>query len=248
MFRYDSAEGLVQCVSCASAFDPEPKSPALFSESGGSNSGVQVTRNGLPGEMAASANGDFVFFGTFAALLPSDTDGEAPSPLLGAAFSVSSDVYEWRKAGVDGCDHVQGCLALITNGRGGFMNIPLGTDASGRDVFFYTNSKLGPNDNDAAGDIYDARIDGGEPGAPARPVECEADACSTPPSAPSDVSPSSSTFTGPGNQTPPPSATTGTPAKSKQAKPKKKVKGKHAKKKNRAGKKTLKRNRKRGGR
>ena len=76
---------------------------------------------------------------------------------------MSSDVYEWRKPGIDGCDHVQGCLALITNGRGGFMNIPLGTDASGRDVFFYTNSKLGPNDNDAAGDIYDARIDGGEP-------------------------------------------------------------------------------------
>ena len=248
VYRYDSAEGLIQCVSCASAFDPEPKSPAVFDVSGGSDSGVQGTPNGDPRDMIASADGDFVFFGTFAELVPSDIDGEVPSTLLSASFSVSSDVYEWRKPGIDGCDHTQGCLALITNGRGGFMNIPLGTDASGRDVFFYTNSKLGPNDNDAAGDIYDARIDGGEPGAPARPVECEADACSTPPSAPSDVSPSSSTFTGPGNQTPPPSATTGTPVKSKQAKPKKKVKGKHAKKKKRAGKKTLKRNRKRGGR
>ena len=58
----------------------------------------------------------------------------------------------------------QGCLALITNGRGGGLNILLGTDESGRDVFFYTKSLARlPGDRDSAGDIYDARIGGGSP-------------------------------------------------------------------------------------
>ncbi len=239
VYRYDSAEGLIQCVSCASAFDPEPKSPAVFDVSGGSDSGVQGTRNGDPRDMIASADGDFVFFGTFAELVPSDINGEVPSTLLSGDFSVSSDVYEWRKPGINGCDHVQGCLALITNGRGGFMNIPLGTDASGRDEFFYSASKLGPNDNDSSGDIYDARIDGGEPGIPARPVECEADACSTPPSAPSDVSPSSSTFTGPGNALPSSSKPTVKPKKKTKAK--KKIVKKKSRKKGGKAKKSTKR-------
>lgn len=30
VYRYDSAENVVQCMSCASAFDPEPKYPSIF--------------------------------------------------------------------------------------------------------------------------------------------------------------------------------------------------------------------------
>ena len=56
---------------------------------------------------------------------------------------------------------VQGCLALITSGRGGHLNLLLGSAEEGRDVFVYTGSQLIPSDTDTAGDIYDARIDGG---------------------------------------------------------------------------------------
>ena len=62
----------------------------------------------------------------------------------GGTTSPSSDVYEWRKDGVDGCGQLQGCLALITDGRGGFYNLLLGIGDEGRDVFIYTHSQLLP--------------------------------------------------------------------------------------------------------
>ena len=71
-------------------------------------------------------------------------------------------------------------------------------------MFFYTSSQLVPQDDDTAGDIYDARIDGGFAPPPPPPVECEASECSTPASAPNDVTPGSLTFTGEGNLLPPP--------------------------------------------
>lgn len=207
VYRYDSEESVLQCMSCSSSFDPEPKLTAVFGDIGG-NGGILRSLTGYPRQQFASANGDYAFFDTPSALLPSDVDGEvAPEAGLtpgesentSTEFSVSSDVYEWRKPGIDGCTHVEGCLALITSGRGGFLNLFLGTDESGRDAFIYTNSQLVPGDEDTAGDVYDARIGGGMPPPAPRPVECEGDACSTPASAPNDETPSSFTFSGAGN-------------------------------------------------
>ena len=106
VWRYDSVEAVVQCVSCSSSFDPEPGLSALFTE------GERVT---------ASADGDFVFFDIPAALVSGDVDGEV-WPGSDNVYSLSSDVYEWRRVGVDGCSRVQGCLALITSGHGGYLN------------------------------------------------------------------------------------------------------------------------------
>ena len=249
-FLYDSAENVIECVSCASPFDPEPKLPA-FATGEGSGAGHSLTRDGMPGETMFSANGDFAFFDTPAALVPQDVNGERepeepngenPSP----SISVSSDVYEWRRNGIDGCGHVQGCLSLISSGREGFRVLLLGSTESGSDVFFTTRSQLGPNDNDNSLDIYDARVDGGEPPLPPRPVECEGDACSTPFAPPSDLTPSSATFQGAGDvgATSPeakPKPKPGKKTKKKKAKPKKK--GKQGK---RAGKKAKKSNVRRG--
>ena len=185
VWRYDSVEAVVQCVSCSSSFDQEPRLSSLFTE------GERVT---------ASADGDFVFFDTPAALVSGDVDGEV-WPGSDNVYSLSSDVYEWRRVGVDGCSRVQGCLALITSGHGGYLNKLIGTTPSGQDVFFSTNESLVKSDKDTAGDIYDARVDGGF-AEPPSPVECEGDACSTPFSAPSDVSPASASFLGAGNITP----------------------------------------------
>ncbi len=204
VWRYDAVEHVVQCVSCASSFDPEPQQESILD----GVQGLPFVNGGSPSYTSASANGEFVFFTTTAALLRQDIDGEIPAeaPNKGGEFasanghtSPSTDVYEWRADGVDGCGEVQGCLALLTDGRGGYINLFLGSADEGRDVFISTRSKLLPQDDDTAGDIYDVRIDGGLPGAPPRPTECEGDACSTPPSAPNDPTPSSLTFSGVGN-------------------------------------------------
>jgi hypothetical protein len=200
IYRYDSVEHVIECVSCASPFAPEPKLGSYFD--GGNASS---TNAGTPKLVVASNNGDFAFFQSTAALVPSDVDGEViPEGVAGLPEhpedenSVSGDVYEWRKDGIHGCSAVQGCLALITNGRGGYLNELLGTAEEGNDVFIYTSSQLVGQDNDTAGDIYDVRIDGGFP-EPAGPVECKGDSCSTPFAAPAEVTPASATFQGAGD-------------------------------------------------
>jgi hypothetical protein len=205
-YRYDATAHLLVCMSCASSFDPQPKLPAFTLGLNGS----PLLKGGAWEYRASSEDGRFAFFTTPAALVPQDIDGEIPNEYgnkeeyfnLGDTTSLSSDIYEWRAPGVDGCVRVQGCLALITDGRGGYYNLLLGSANEGRDVFIYTRSKLLPQDTDTSGDIYDARIGGGFAPAPPRPVECEGDACSTPPPAPNDATPSSLTFTGTGNVLP----------------------------------------------
>jgi hypothetical protein len=246
VYRYDGVEHLVQCVSCASSFDPDPKQPAFVSS--GSGAGMH---GGVQELSTSSANGEFEFFTTPAALVPQDVDGEisiegsngvhgglGTGEYIDVAqtTSPSSDVYEWRAAGVDGCAHVQGCLALITSGRGGYKNMLLRTADEGREVFIYTRSTLvaqtgRPEGSLGEGNIYDVRVDGGFPPAPPRPTECEGDACSNPPGAPNDATPPSVTFSGAGNLSP---AATPTPAATKKAVVKKKHKLKPKKKKKQA--------------
>jgi hypothetical protein len=204
VYRYDNVEHLVECVSCASSYDPEPKQPAFLQSAFG-----QSLLSPYPLLRTTSADGRYAFFTTPSALLPQDIDGEAAinsEPIetgehhdVKGTTSVSSDIYEWRAAGVDSCEHAQGCLSLITDGRGGYLNILLGSAEEGREVFIYTRSKLVSQDVDTAGDIYAVRVDGGFAPPSPRPTECEGDACSTPPPAPNDATPSSLTFNGMGN-------------------------------------------------
>jgi hypothetical protein len=206
VYRFDSVDNMVQCMSCASPFDPVPKLSARFLESGGSH-----PVDGVPGSFDASDNGDYVFFDTPSALVSGDVDGEvAPEDVRGehpsVSFSVSSDVYEWRKDGVGGCVSVEGCVALISSGTGGYKNVFLGTTESGGDVFFASHDSLVASDTDTAGDVYDARIGGGFPAPPTGPVECEGDACQSPMIAPIDTTPTSLAFSGQGNVVPKPKA------------------------------------------
>jgi hypothetical protein len=245
VYRYDSAENVIECVSCASSSDPEPKLPAFLN----GVAGLPLINGGLPNYKAISANGDYAFFTTPSALVPQDIDQEIPIEINGdtgeyvdifGTTSPSSDVYEWRKDGISGCTQLQGCLALITSGRGGYLNLLLGMSpyvngkgetVEGGNVFIYTRSQLLPGDQDTSGDVYDARIDGGFAPSPPRPTECEADACSTPPGAPSDATPSSLTFNGSGNL--PPAASAPKAPVKKTAK--KKTKAKKKKRKQRQG-------------
>lgn len=208
VFLYNAAESSVECVSCASPYDPEPKLPAIFPHHPFGDLGSLLQEDGHPRRTFLSSDGKYAFFDTPSALVPSDGDGEvAPTPEAGAEmqsgeFSSSSDVYEWRRDGVNGCAKMDGCLALITNGRGGFLNLLLGATPSGSDVFVYTRSELVAQDNDNAGDIYDVRINGGEPAPSPPPVECENVTCVDSPLPPIDATPSSFTFSGPENVVP----------------------------------------------
>ncbi len=205
VFLYRAQDKDVECISCASPYDREPKLGAYFPHRGSADLGPAAPLNGVPSETFLSENGDFAFFDTPSELVATDTDGElAPQPTAGAEyqsdeFSLSSDVYEWRKDGVYGCSKIGGCLALITNGEGGYLNLLLGSTESGNDVIVYSRAQLGASDNDNAGDIYDVRIGGGSLGPPSPPTECEASTCSTPVSLPIDSTPASMTFAGVGN-------------------------------------------------
>ena len=72
VFRYDSVEKSIECISCASPFDPEPKHGAGFTD----DEDNPETKDATPSETVASANGDYVFFTTISALVPKDVDGE----------------------------------------------------------------------------------------------------------------------------------------------------------------------------
>jgi phosphodiesterase/alkaline phosphatase D-like protein len=213
LYRYDSAENVIECVSCASPFNPEPR--LGIDDNGGILADGWET-GGVPHAIDASVDGNYAFFETPSALLPADVDGEIPFGRQGG--SPSNDIYEWRRYGLHGCVHLQGCVSLITPGTDGYLVVLVGASDSGQDVFFYTSSQLVPADNDTAGDFYDARVEGGF-AEPTRPVECEGDSCSTPFSAPNDLTPSSATFQGAGN-------VVATAVAETKARPKKHTKGK----------------------
>ena len=62
----------MECVSCASSFDPEPRLSAFLN---GSDGKPQIN-GAMPLDVSISGNGDYAFFTTPAALVPEDNDGE----------------------------------------------------------------------------------------------------------------------------------------------------------------------------
>jgi hypothetical protein len=107
----------------------------------------------------------------------------------------------------------------------------LGSADEGRDVYFYTREKLVAQDDDTAGDVYDARVEGGFSPPPPRPTECEANSCSIAPSSPVDLTPGSLSFTGVGNVSPPVAPASKPVVKKKQKIKKSKKKAKSKKQK-----------------
>jgi hypothetical protein len=203
VYRFDDTTNSVECISCASSFNPEPALKATFL----GEPTIAKGGDGVPSPFVASADGKFAFFDTPSALVPQDIDGErkveeatvqggAVGELPSSNYSTSSDVYEWRGDGVDGCTSIGGCLSLISGGTGGYLVQFLGATPSGSDVFFATHEKLLPGDTDTAGDVYDARMNGGFPQPQAGPSSCEGDSCFSPVVAPFDATPASFAFSG----------------------------------------------------
>jgi hypothetical protein len=106
--------------------------------------------------LVVSADGSRVFFSSRDALTPQALEGVG-------------NVYEYH----------EGQIALVSDGHdvlspnGAEL---IGTDESGRDVFFTTADRLLPQETDGQVEIYDARADGGFP-APVEAAPCSGDSC-----------------------------------------------------------------------
>ncbi len=145
---------------------------------------------------ALSANGKRLFFNSFEALVPGDTNGAV-------------DVYEWEAAGEGGCGEGSvtfsarngGCVRLISSGQNPARSEFLDANSDGSEVFFKTTASLLPQDPGLV-DIYDARVNGGFPPPPNPPAVCEGEACQGTPVPPNDSTPASMVFGGPGDLLP----------------------------------------------
>jgi hypothetical protein len=179
-YRYEPesspAFGSLVCVSC----NPDGAPPTFNAEFTRARFGF-AERDDIGAPRALSDDGSYAFFDTEEALVPNDTNGKL-------------DVYEW---------HEGHGVSLISSGTDSSPSFFLEASADGKNVFFGTHARLVPQDTDSMGDLYDARVCSAEEPCITPPVQreglCEADACSHPASAPNDVTPSSFTFTGPGD-------------------------------------------------
>lgn len=206
--------GELICVSC----NPSGARPTGRETSPGENGGAgKWSAARIPGWSTTlhpgnvlSTDGHRLFFESFEALVPRDTNG-------------LQDVYEWER--VEGSkaeareeclkeiggelfipapegSTLTGCLSLISSGQSGADAEFIDASTNGRDVFFVTNSSLLPQDPDFQ-DIYDAREGGGFPTPPPPSPPCEGDACQNPASPPDDPTPASAASRRSDNLAPP---------------------------------------------
>jgi hypothetical protein len=175
VFRYDSANEELDCLSC---------NPTTTVASGDATfQSLQRASLGLFYPTAwlenLRADGRRAFFQSTEALVPGDTDG-------------LQDVYEWEDQGVGSCTAPGGCLYLISSGHSVRDDYLWAVSRSGDDVFVLTSDLLLPADADETVSIYDARVDGGFPGSPP-PPDCQGEGCrprlSPPPVLPAAATP-----------------------------------------------------------
>lgn len=191
VYRYDAVSGQLLCVSCPP--DLAVASAGSYLQGllpGPAGTGPTIPTNAFSLISNVTDSGQMVFFETEEALVPRDVNGVR-------------DVYEWETDGTGGCARAQGCISLISLGRGAEDSYLYGVSASGRDVFFTTVDSLvdipGTGGTPA---IYDARINGGFATAEGAP-ECQLSGCQEAAQPPPPVGdPASSTMNGPGNVKP----------------------------------------------
>jgi hypothetical protein len=171
VFFYDAQTGRLVCVSCnpsgARPVGPSSILPSVSEENASSQdelheAGVSRGRDAYR-TRNLSVDGSRVFFNSFDALLPQDSNGR-------------ENVYEWEREGAGSCRRVGGCLFSISSGTSGENSVFADASASGGDVFFMTLQPLVSQDQDELFDLYDARVGGGYPPL-AVSVGCDGEAC-----------------------------------------------------------------------
>jgi len=159
-----------------------------------------------------SSDGSKVFFETAEALLPADTNGQGEC-LFFHTYRKCMDTYEWQAPETGACNETSpnynplsgGCIYLISTGKSEFPSLLADASESGNDVFFFTRQSLVGQDEDELQDVYDARVGGGLASQnPPPPNPCpSAEAChGSVPAPPTESTPGSAAFVGPGNPVP----------------------------------------------
>ncbi len=170
IYRYDSVDNRLHCVSCIPTKVPATGGAELESYEEGQDDPQPFNFSGFVPNL--SPNGRRAIFESTEALVSYDNDEV-------------QDVYEWEEQGVGTCTRSGGCVYLISSGESGQANYLYGVSQSGSDVFFTTADVLAAGDGNTLS-IYDARAGGGfaaevEGG---RPPCTEATECSGLPSPP----------------------------------------------------------------
>jgi hypothetical protein len=198
LFEYDTQDERVvrvsigQCPAPATACAPGERFNANGNTTSSENRPMMLApkyANNLPPTEASSAlslseAGAVVF--------------RSQDPLTPLATGGRENIYEYR----------EGEVYLISPGdeaaslQGTGMPRLLGTNQSGRDVFFFTADSVVPQDADTQASWYDAREGGGFP-APVVPPACGGDACQGPVSAAPATPSGGSTGIAEGNLAPP---------------------------------------------
>ncbi|HET8566339.1 MAG TPA: hypothetical protein VFL77_07680 [Solirubrobacterales bacterium] len=159
IYRYDSEESRLQCISC---------NPTGAAEGGGASletfGAVGTSLPPIGSRILIpnlSPDGGRAVFESDEALVSTDNDAV-------------QDVYEWEEAGVGSCTRAGGCVYLLSSGHSGGDNYLYAMSRSANDVFFVTADVLAAGDNDTTS-VYDARVDGGFPAPPES--ECIGEGC-----------------------------------------------------------------------
>lgn len=172
VYLYDARSDRLFCASCAS------------SEDAAGEGRIPISLSDTYQPRFISEDGSRVFFESWAALVPQDTNGKL-------------DVYEWEEDGTGSCAQVEGCVYLLTGGTAPSESTLLDASATGSDVFVITRVQLLSQDEDENYDLYDARVDGVL--APTPPA-CSGTGCQgSPEPPPVFATPASVTFGGVGN-------------------------------------------------
>jgi hypothetical protein len=174
----------IACASCNPSGE-RPLGPASLPGAGPNGSGPNAPRTYKP--RVLSEDSKHVFFDSFDALVPQDTNSDR-------------DAYQWEAPGTGDCAKPAGCVKLISSGRAEGGASFLDASADGSDAFFLTDGSLVAGDTGVV-DVYDARAGGGAPDAgPAIP--CFGDACQPLPPEPEDPAPGTLRAKASGNETP----------------------------------------------
>lgn len=173
IYRYDQDTDRLVCVSCPPKGNkPTAEGRFYFIHWAESSFGPEHALRNVTDD-------GLVFFESLENLVAHDSNGQP-------------DVYEY----VGGLPH------LLSKGTGPHQSRFFDASVSGNDVFLVTDDQLVGWDTDNSFDVYDARVGGGFPEPPLRPLPCEGDACQPAPNPPNDPTPASESFNGAGNVKP----------------------------------------------
>jgi hypothetical protein len=195
VYLYDAVEDELRCVSCnPTGARPVADEVARVGEDLFAAARIQGWEFAFHAPRVLSDDGTRVFFESFEALVPRDTNA-------------TWDVYQWEEEGKGTCttsretfsEDSGGCVDLISAGTSPSVSTFLDADPSGDNIFFSTQSSLvGPDYG--LNDVYVARVGGGFP-EPQTPAPCAGEACQSPSPPLPEAIPPTETSSGAGNVT-----------------------------------------------